>query len=204
MAKESSFKNMVISLTMITFISSALLAGVYELTKEPLRAAQIQKINAGIASVLPEFDNNPSENVYKKFIDGDTVFVYTASKNGKEVGAAVQTFTNNGYSGKIILMVGFLVDGTINKIDVIEHNETPGLGDKIETKKSNFSAQFNNKNPENFKLWIKKDGGDIDAITATTVSSKAFADAVTRAYKVYREDIMKSEEVWDGTSGATN
>jgi electron transport complex protein RnfG len=202
MAKESSFKNMTLTLLTITFISSAVLAGVYELTKDAIDAVHIQKINRGISEVLPEFDNNPSENVYKKFVDGDTVYVYVATKGEKSVGAAVQTFTNNGYGGRIALLVGFLDDGTINNINVISHSETPGLGDKIDHKKHHFSLQFHGKNPETYKLVVKKEGGDVDAITASTISSKAFCDAVARAYAVYREDVLKKGQ-WDGNTGAT-
>jgi electron transport complex protein RnfG len=203
MAKESSFKNMALTLLVICFVSSGILAGVYELTKDAIDAVRIQKINRGIAEVLPPFDNNPSENVYKKFVDGDTVYVYAATKDARDVGAAVQTFTNNGYGGRIVLLVGFLVDGTINSINVISHNETPGLGDKIDAKKHHFSLQFCGKNPDTYKLVVKKEGGDVDAITASTISSKAFCNAVERAYKVYREDIMKKGK-WDGNTGATS
>jgi electron transport complex protein RnfG len=202
MAKESSFKNMVLTLLMITFVSSAVLSGVYELTKDAINEVRIRKINQGISNVLPPFDNNPSENVHKKFIDGDTVYVYIATKDDKNVGAAVQTFTNKGYGGTFVLLVGFLADGTINNINVISHSETPGLGDKIDHRKHDFSLQFHGKNPETYQLDIRKDGGDVDAITASTISSKAFCDAVARAYAVCREDIMKKGE-WDGNTGAT-
>jgi electron transport complex protein RnfG len=203
MAKESSFKNMALTLLTITFLSSAVLAGVYELTKDAINVVRIQKINRGIAEVLPSFDNNPSENVYKKFVDGDTVYVYIATKDDKNVGAAVQTFSNNGYGGRITLLVGFLADGTINNINVISHSETPGLGDKIDSKRHGFSLQFHGKNPDTFKLVVKKDGGEVDAITASTISSKAFCDAVARAYSVYREDVLKKGK-WDGNTGATS
>ncbi|MDR1338882.1 MAG: RnfABCDGE type electron transport complex subunit G [Prevotellaceae bacterium] len=203
MAKESSFKNMVLTLLTITFVSSAVLAGVYRLTAESIEAVRIQKINRGISEVLPPFDNNPSENVYKKYVDGDTVYVYIATKDGNSVGAAVQTFTNNGYGGRIVLLVGFLIDGTINNINVISHNETPGLGDKISPQKSEFSLQFHGKNPENYKLSVRKEGGEVNAITASTISSKAFCDAIERAYRVYREDVMKKGN-WDAGTGATS
>ncbi|MDR1593029.1 MAG: RnfABCDGE type electron transport complex subunit G [Prevotellaceae bacterium] len=202
MAKESSFKNMALTLLVICFVSSGILVGVYELTKDAIDAVRVQKINRGIAEVLPPFDNNPSENVHKKCVDGDTVYVYIATKDGKNAGAAVQTFTNNGYGGRIALLVGFLADGTINSINVISHNETPGLGDKIDHKKHGFSLQFHGKHPDTYKLVVKKEGGDVDAITASTISSKAFCDAVARAYAVYHEDVMKEGE-WDGNTGAT-
>ncbi|MDR1886806.1 MAG: RnfABCDGE type electron transport complex subunit G [Prevotellaceae bacterium] len=194
---------MTLTLLTITFVSSAVLAGVYELTKDSIEAVRIQKINRGISDVLPPFDNNPSDDVYKKYVDGDTVYVYPATKDGNSAGAAVQTFTNNGYGGKFVLLVGFLADGTINSINVISHSETPGLGDKINPKKSGFSLQFQGKNPETYKLAVRKEGGDVEAITASTISSKAFCDAVARAYRVYREDVMK-QEARDGDTGATS
>ena len=85
-------------------------------------------------------------------------------------------------------MVGFLPDGTIRNISVLEHAETPGLGDKMEKKKSSWSEQFNGKNPESYKLQVTKDGGSVDAITAATISSRAYADAVDRAYKAYKKN----------------
>ena len=84
-------------------------------------------------------------------------------------------------------MVGFLPDGTIHNISVLEHKETPGLGDKMTKAKSDWSVQFNGKDPSDFKLMVTKDGGDVDAITASTISSRAFCDAVDRAYKAYME-----------------
>lgn len=82
-------------------------------------------------------------------------------------------------------MVGFLPDGTIHRVETLSHNETPGLGDKIDRSKSDFSVQFEGKNPRTFRLAVRKDGGDVDAITASTISSRAYADALTRAYHVF-------------------
>ncbi|MDR2424548.1 MAG: RnfABCDGE type electron transport complex subunit G [Prevotellaceae bacterium] len=212
MAKVSSFKNMLLTLLATTFISSALLAGVHQLTKKAIEKVEVEKINAGIKKVLPEFANNPSDNISKKFVDGDTVAIYKATDSeGKLIGLAVQTFTNKGYGGRISLLVGFLADGTINNIDVIAHSETPGLGDKIDPRKHPFSIQFQGKNPDTFKLQVRKDGGDVDAISATTVSSRAFCDAVARAYKIFVEEMVKYNPNFaskiqaanDAVSGAT-
>jgi len=101
---------------------------------------------------------------------------------------AINTFTNEGFSGNIELMVGFLEDGTIYNTAVLSHKETPGLGDKMDKKKSNFPDQFSGKNPAEFNLKVKKDGGDVDAITAATISSRAFCDALTRAYKTLEKE----------------
>ncbi|WP_288021874.1 RnfABCDGE type electron transport complex subunit G [Tenuifilum sp.] len=188
MAKvESSFKNMALTLLVITAVASAALGLVYQVTKEPIEFAQQAKINNAIKAVLPEFDNQPANESYIVQVDGGELTFYPATKNGEQVGVAVKTFTNNGFSGLIELMVGLLPDGTINKVAVISHKETPGLGDKIEPNKSDFSLQFEGKNPESFKLMVKKDGGDVDAITASTISSRAYCDALTRAYNEFKK-----------------
>lgn len=183
--KDSNLINMFIALLVITFVASASLGGIYELTKEPIAAAKLEKKNNAIRQVIPEFDNSPTDNVYKEAIDGDTLYFYTGMKGDEPVGTAVETFTKLGFSGEIKVMVGFLPDGTINDVAVLEHEETPGLGDKMERKKSDWSVQFQGKNPETFLLSVKKDGGDVDAITASTISSRAFCDAVARAYETF-------------------
>lgn len=185
MAKESSFKNMVLTLLVISFFAAAALAGVYLVTLAPIGAAKAAKINEAIQKVVPTFDNNPGEEVYKMAVDGDTLRLYPARKGGKLVGTAIETFTNKGFAGHFTLMVGLLPDGTIKSVEVLAHKETPGLGDKMEKSKSNFSVQFEGKNPKTFKMMVKKDGGDVDAITASTITSRAFTDAVNRAYEAY-------------------
>ncbi len=185
MAKESTFKNMTLTLLTVTLLASASLGFVYSFTKGPIDDAQNAKINAAISKVLPEFDNKPSADKFTREVDGGVLTFYPATMGDEPVGMAVQTFTKNGFSGQIDLMVGFLSDGTIYAIEVIAHKETPGLGDKMESGKSNFSLQFQGKNPQDFKLAVKKDGGNVDAITASTISSRAYCDAVQRAYDAY-------------------
>jgi len=190
--KESTLSNMFFTLFIISLISSALLSFVYIKTKLPIEKSLELKKNLAIKKVIPDFNNSPDKNFVKypvkKFLKRDTItidtlIIYIAKLNDSITGYAVETFTNEGFNGKIKLMVGFLPDGTINKIEVIEQNETPGLGDKIIKSKSNFSLQFEGKNPQNFKLFVKKDGGNVDAITAATITSRAFCDAVRTAYE---------------------
>ncbi len=191
MAKDkSTLLKMVFTLFLVTLVASASLGLVYKATKKPIEQAKMSRMNASLEEVIPQFNNNPFDETKQVGIGQDTLDIYPAKQDGKVVGYAVNTFTNNGFSGKIKLMVGFLPDGTINNIVVIEHNETPGLGDQIEKNKSDFSVQFINKNPENFELSVKKDGGDVDGITASTISSRAYCDAVSRAHKAF----LKMEE----------
>jgi Na+-translocating ferredoxin:NAD+ oxidoreductase subunit G len=187
--KESNFKNMVLSLFVVTLISSSTLGFVYELTKEPIRMVEINRKNDAIKSVVPEFDNNPSTETFKVLSGKDSLSFYRATLNGEIVGTAVETFTMKGFSGLVKLMVGFSPDGSIVDIAVLEHQETPGLGDKIEKGKSNFSVQFTGKNPSEFKLAVKKDNGDVDAITASTITSRAYCDALIRAFEAYKSTL---------------
>ena len=185
MAKASTFRNMVVCLFLICFVCSGLLAVVNALTESPIAEANVAKINASIAAVVPTFDNEPSSEVFQVTVGSDAISVYPATLEGALVGYAVETFSNKGFGGRITLMVGFQPDGTVYNTSVVSHAETPGLGDKMDASKSNFSEQFKGIHPSTFRLAVKKDGGDIDAITASTITSRAFADAVSRAYEAF-------------------
>jgi len=187
MAKtESTFRNMLLSLTLISLAASACLGFVYEFTKGPIELSNLNKKLTAIKQVVPEFNNNPNDEMYKLPTgEGDSLEIYPAKKNSVVVGYAINTFTKNGFSGNISLMAGFSPDGTIINITVLEHKETPGLGTKMTEPK--FKDQFNDKNPEEYKMKVKKDGGQVDAITAATISSRAFCDAVQRAYNTLQK-----------------
>ena len=188
MAKtESTFINMTLTLVVVTLVAAGLLGTVFALTKEPIRLAELAKKNEAIANVVPGFDNEPSQEVERLFLDGDSIFLYTARKGEEVLGTAVETFTNKGFSGNFKLMVGIDPDGSIIKIAVIKHAETPGLGDKMEQDKSDFHVQFMGKDPTSFNVAVTKDRGDVDAITASTITSRAYCDAVTRAYKAFKQ-----------------
>lgn len=187
--RESTIGNMILALTVITFVASSALGAVYSITKEPIAAAMLAKKNNAIREVIPEFNNTPSEEVFKVAVDGDTLYFYPGRMNGELVGTAVETFTRAGFSGEIRIMVGLLPNGTINDVTVLKHEETPGLGDKMEKKKSDWSSQFRGKNPSEFRIAVTKDGGQIDAITASTISSRAFCEAVVRAYQNYMKEM---------------
>ncbi|MGQ9620611.1 MAG: RnfABCDGE type electron transport complex subunit G [Bacteroidales bacterium] len=187
MAKtESTFKNMVLSLTLIALGASAALGFVYEITKKPIELSKFNKKLEAIKAVVPSFDNNPDEEMFRLPTDeGDTLEIYPAKKGDEIIGYAVRTGTQKGFSGFIGIMAGFRTDGTIINTKVLEHKETPGLGTKMT--EPGFKDQFNEKNPGEFTLKVKKDGGQVDAITAATISSRAFCDAVQRAYNTLKK-----------------
>jgi electron transport complex protein RnfG len=191
MAKtESTFKNMALSLTLIALVSSALLGFVYEFTKEPIALSNLNKKLNAIKLVVPEFSNNPNDEMFRVATgEGDSLEIYPAKKDDVIVGYAVNTYTSKGFSGNISLMAGFKPDGTIINISVLEQKETPGLGTKMT--EPGFKDQFNEKNPAEFQLKVKKDGGPVDAITAATISSRAFCDALQRAYNTLQKGGIK-------------
>ena len=186
---ESTLKNMVLVLGIITLVASGAVAGVYQLTKEPIEQAKSAKTSLAIGEVVPEFDNDIASTAKTIEIDGGTAKIYTAEKGGQPVGYAVETFTNNGFSGLISLMVGFLPDGTINGIQVLSHAETPGLGSKMTEPDNVLTASFVGNSPANLKMSVRKDGGDIDAITASTITSRAYVEAVERAYNIFQNEV---------------
>lgn len=191
MAKtESTFRNMALSLTLIALVSSALLGFVYEVTKEPIALSNLNKKLDAIKQVVPEFNNNPNDEMFLLPTgEGDSLEIYPAKKDDVIIGYAVNTYTNSGFSGNIKLMAGFKPDGSILNISVLDHKETPGLGTKMADPE--FKDQFNDKNPAEFELRVKKDGGPVDAITAATISSRAFCDAVQRAYNTLQKGGIK-------------
>ncbi len=191
MAKsESTLKNMIISLTLIALVSSAGLGFVYELTKEPIALSVLNKKLNAIREVVPEFTNNPNDEMFRlPTAEGDSLDIYPAKNNGEVVGYAVNTYTSKGFSGNISIMAGFKPDGSITGISVLEHKETPGLGTKMT--EPEFKEQFTGKNPGDFMLKVKKDGGQVDAITAATISSRAFCDAIERAYNTLQKGDLK-------------
>jgi electron transport complex protein RnfG len=116
--------------------------------------------------------------------DQDSLVFYEAYKDGESIGVAVQTFSNQGYDPtQIQVMVGFLPDGVIDSTVVTQQKETPGLGTKMTEEK--FNGQFSGKNPASFNLSVTKDGGDVDAITASTISSRAVCEAIKRAHRTF-------------------
>lgn len=177
---ESTLVNMILSLVLISMTMSAALGFVYLKTKEPIEAASRQKEIQAIRQVIPDFDSDPLANVSE--LNG--VIVYRVNKQNEPAGFAIKSFTEKGFAGHIEIMAGFLPDGTINNVVVLNHKETPGLGTKMTDPR--FSDQFYGKNPSVFNLKVKKDGGDVDAITAATVSSRAYCDALQRAFETLK------------------
>ena len=194
---ESSLKNMVLSLTGFSVVAGALLGWVNSVTAEPIAQANAKALSDAIAVVIPGFDNNPAESPETVEIDGATYKVYKATKGGEFIGAAVES-SANGFGGALTVLVGFDKEGNIIDYSLLSHAETPGLGSKAaDWFKKGGKGDITGKNPGEQPLVVNKDGGQIDAITASTITTRAFLLAVNNAYAAY-----KNQNV-DTTSGAT-
>ncbi len=192
MAKaESTLKNMILSLFGISLVMSAALGFVYNSTKGPIAEAEKAKEVGALTEVLPPFDNDVASTAK----DYNGITFYTAIKDGNVVGYAAKTFTEKGYSGRFDVMVGFLPDGNIKNTVVLQQKETPGLGSNMINPK--FHDQFLNVNIgklKDGKLKVKKDGGTVDAISAATISSRAYCDGLQKAYDVFSANFLQKAD----------
>lgn len=195
---KSNIQNMVAVLVVIALICGGLLAYVNQLTKPAIDAQAEKALADGIKAVLAA-DNVTveSSDTVKREIDGkeQAFVVYKTDK-----GTAVQSTDPNGFGGNLKVLVGFDAEGTILGYTVLEHAETPGLGAKAEgwfKGEGGDKANIVGKNPGKANFTVSKDGGDIDAITASTITSRSFLRAVQQAYNTY------SGNSADANTGAT-
>jgi electron transport complex protein RnfG len=180
-------------LVIICTIAGTLLAWVHKVTYEPIKATERRLRTEAMKEVLPEYDNDPlSETV--SVTDGGEWKFNIARKGGQYAGAAFEATSSKGYSGDIVIMVGVNADGSVQAVKVIKQKETPGLGAKVLDPA--WRAQFSGKSISGTKWSVKKDQGEIDQITAATISSRAVTEALKNGLEVYtrnRETIAKTQ-----------
>lgn len=197
---ESSLKNMVVVLFTITLVASAAVGGVYTITKEPIAQAKVAAVNAALEQVLPEFEATTSQTIE---VNSLPIVAHTATVADKAVGYAIESLSKNGFGGAIRLMVGFDTEGTILNINVLEQKETPGLGTKMADEGNVLLLSLKEKKASEVNMTVKKDGGDIDALTAATISSRAYAEAVAVAYEAFKVASGQQSEAGEVATGAT-
>jgi len=161
--------SLVVSLTAISAVCAGVLAYIDSITKEPIKATAAANEQRAIKAVLPP-DVATVEAAGDAFVGKDA--------SGKTVGYAAKGTDSGGYGGDIVLMVGFLADKrTLISYKVLAAAETPGLGMKLSTPE--FAGQFAGK--DGTALSVKKDGGEIEAITSATITSRAVCRAIADA-----------------------
>lgn len=192
---ESSLKNMLLSLTIIALVASLALALVNNVTKGPIEKVNQEKIANAVAKVLPAYDSYSVDTVSVETPKGEAQMVrYTAvNAAGELVGKAVESFDDNGFGGRLSAMVGFDAEGNISGYEILASAETPGLGAKADQWfQKGGKGDVIGKNPSTDNLTVKKDGGQVDAITGSTITSRAFCRLVATAYNAFQ--IEKGEQ----------
>lgn len=197
---KSTLTNMVLVLFTITLLSSAMVGGVNLLTERPIAEAREAAKQASLAEVLPTFDR--TEN-WQMESNGLQLTINKAFSGDNVVGYAIESFSMSGYSGEVRLMVGFDVDGKIINISVLQQKETPGLGANMTKENNPLINSFRSKQAADIKMVVRKDGGDVDALTAATISSRAYTEAVALAYEAYKVASGKSTTMGDVATGAS-
>jgi len=180
---ESTFLNMFLVLTLISVIAGAGLAAVYNVTKEPIEQANIAKQQAAIKAVLPE-----GAEVGEEVMVGENR-VFPATLNGAFGGMAIEVNTN-GFGGNVKMMVGFDANGALVDYSVLEMAETPGLGSKM-TDWFRTKSDIRGALIADGEVKVSKDGGKYDAITAATISSRAFMTGINNAMATYTEAVAQ-------------
>ena len=215
---ESSLKNMLLVLTLVSALAALLLAVVNNMTSTTIAKINEEALSEGIKNVL-NIGAEEQITVAEKTVDAYVVFEVT--REGQWIGTAVKSTDKSGFGGDIEVLVGFNEAGKILGYEVLKHAETPGLGARAgewfrtatsgEVKEVGvlYKIFFGNPDPAGShniigrdiaqgELKVSKDGGDIDAITASTITSRAFLNAVNNAYKVFKGNVS------DVNSGATS
>ena len=176
---------MAVVLTGSSALAAFLLAATNMITKDPIaKAARAEKMDA-IRRVLPEFDNDPDKDSVAIEHGGRTWVFYVARKAGAFAGAAVAAESQKAYSGRIEVLVGVAADGRVTAVEALQQNETPGLGAKIANAADPFMRQFKGLDAARTRWAVVKDGGDIQAITGATITSRAVTAAVKEALEVF-------------------
>ena len=187
---ESSLTNMVLVLTGVAVIMGGILAFVNHLTEGPINAQKEKALADGIKTVMcvDELTVAKTDEVRQNDAKGKEMLfkIYQVKDaQGQDLGAAVES-TTGGFGGDLKVLVGFDPEGNILGYTLLEHAETPGLGAKADKWfQKGEKGDIIGKNPAEPRV-VSKDGGQVDAITASTITSRAFLLAVNNAYKAYK------------------
>lgn len=198
---ESSLMNMVLVLTLVAVIMGGILAFVNHLTEGPIAEQKEKALADGIKAVMACNDLKVAKTDEVKQNDAKgmemTFTIYQIQDaQGNDLGAAVES-TTMGFGGDLKVLVGFDPEGKILGYTLLEHSETPGLGAKADKWfQKDQKGDIIGKDPQE-PLTVSKDGGQVDAITASTITSRAFLLAINNAYNAYKTTPV------DGETGAT-
>ncbi len=194
-------------LTLAAVLSTGLVAITHQLTAPTIALQQRAQLLETLGEVIPDqyYDNDLAESCLTLSAPGvlgtqAAMPAYLATREGEPTAIAIETIAPDGYSGTIHLIAGINLDGEVLGVRVLEHSETPGLGDKIDTRVSRWVDSFVGKiiNPESLDIWaVRKDGGQFDQFTGATITPRAVVNAVKRTgvyFLAQQEDIVAAAQ----------
>ncbi len=180
------FKDVII-LVLISVVAGVSLSIVYSSTKERIAEVKRQELQMALKKVLPSMQDDHETSEFS--FENQVIPIYWMENNGKLIGAVLKIQTNEGFGGKITFLLGVDSSGKITGFYLLEQKETPGLGTKAADKK--FWGQFVGKALSNFKFKVQKDKGDVEAITAATITSRAISNAIDKGLRAF-QSFLKS------------
>jgi electron transport complex protein RnfG len=194
-------------LGIFTAVGVSMVTLVHQVTAEQIAENQRQATYRAFDQILQGkvYDNSPLDHPTElapvEWLNGgEPITIYTAKSNGKAIATLLSIDAQSGYNGKITLLLGILADGTLSGVEVVNHHETPGLGDKIESRRSDWLKQFAGRSlefPDEDYWGVKRDGGVFDQITGATVTSRAVVMSLKQALsflqQLHPDQFEKSE-----------
>jgi electron transport complex protein RnfG len=196
---DATQRNAVV-LVVVALAAAMLLGAVHWLTRTPIAQARELAAEAELFAVVPAFATATDVSldflpVPPRFRTGlgsaDGARIYRIKRGGEILAVIVPALSPSGYGGPIRLIAGIDRDGIVTGVKVLEHHETPGLGDRIEAAKSNWIDRFTGKSlidPAPNRWQVRRDGGAFDQITGATISSRAVVRQVRRALDYFNDD----------------
>lgn len=177
-------------LALFACVSTGMVAFVNALTKDRIQQQQDQQLSSILQQVIPAdyHDNNLTQSCIlvtdPRLGSSQPMTAYLASLNGQPSAIAIETIAPDGYSGAIKVIAGMDYANTLLGVRVLAHQETPGLGDKMDLRISDWVLSFDNKSltADNQSQWaVRKDGGQFDQFTGATITPRAIVKAVKQA-----------------------
>jgi len=197
MFKDSIIGRAAVTLGIFGVVGAGLVALTFLVTKDQIAENERQALLKNLNAIVPAdvYDNSMEEDVFNIFdedlLGPDPITIYRARKGGQPVAAVMTPVAPDGYSGKIRLLVGVDYQGVIMGVRVVAHNETPGLGDKVDERRDDWIFSFNGRsldNPNDAGWAVKKDGGIFDQFTGATITPRAVVKATHKSLKFYAEN----------------
>ena len=180
----------------VVALITALLSLLANQTRDRIAANQQFALTQAIAALLPpgSYDNDILEDriaVRAPDLLGSNqpVSIFRARKSGQPVAVLINAIAPDGYRGPIELLIAINHDGALYGVQVLDHDETPGLGDAFENREADWLTDFRGRsldNPPQARWTVRKDGGDFDAFTGATITPRAIVKAVRKSLEFYR------------------